>query len=68
MLEYYEVGQKLAQKDVVSDYYIPVKWEYAEIVSIEDDLVELKFVDLNNEIEETQYFTKQEMSEALGWE
>lgn len=68
LLDSYEVGQKLVKGDFVSDYYFPwAKWDYAEVVDIRDNSVELKYVNIADAAEEVQTFTKEEVEEMLGW-
>lgn len=68
LLDSYEVGQKLVKGDFVSDYCFPwAKWDYAEVVDIRDNSVELKYVNVEDAVEEVQTFSKEEMEEMLGW-
>ena len=68
MVESYEIGQKLFADDFISDIYFPsAKYDYAEVIDVQENFCTLKYVDLNTETEEIINWTRAEMEEILGW-
>ena len=68
MLDSYEVGQRLIADDFADMSYFPsAKWDYAEVVAIDDDAVTLLYVDGATGNQEACIWTKGEMEEMLGW-
>lgn len=68
MLESYEVGQKLTAEDFVSDLFFPsAKWDYAEVTEITDNTATLRYVNEEDQLEESVMWSKEEMAEMFGW-
>lgn len=68
MIDAYEVGQRLTADDFADDIYLPsAKWDYAEVMDIDENTVTLHYVDVGMGTDDTQIWTRAEMEEMLGW-
>lgn len=68
MIDSYQPGDKLTNKDFIDDYYMPQgRYMYCEVVEVDDDNVKLLFVG-DDGLEDEMTVSRDQMARMLGWE
>lgn len=68
MIDSYTVGQRISPSDFANEWYCPpARYSYAEVESIDDEVISLRMENPHTGISDSMQLTRAEMGEALGW-